>query len=123
MVISPHIEKLAVANTTTNMFVSAVSFGAPIAIGDELICTERFDIDKYEDHRPERRTAAELRDPRIIREETLMNLGYSRHEILRVAFEMERIRSRRRRMARPGPLEQVRNVLLRCRRVARPNTL
>lgn len=63
---------LSVAIKFTNiMLVSTVSFGGAIAIGDELVRTECFDIDKYEDHRPERRTAAEFSVPRSIREQNL----------------------------------------------------
>jgi len=99
-----------------SLTLTAVSYGPPLSIGNTLLRTDRLSIDAYENHRRERRTSDDLRVPRVERERKLMKAGYSRSEILQVTLKMDRIRIRRQVSARGGPIQQVRDLVLRRRK-------
>ena len=99
-----------------SLFLAAVSYGPPLGIGNTLLRTDRLSIDAYENHRRERRPSDDLRVPRLEREHKLMKAGYSRSEILQVTLKMDRIRIRRQVSARGGPIQQVRDLVLRRRK-------
>jgi len=98
-----------------SFYCSAVSWGAPIGIGDKLLFTQCFGIDEYEENRPPRCLPEEFRVPRDIRERTLIEEGYSRSEILQVTLKTDRIRNRRHNVARGGPIRQIQTFFLRHR--------
>ena len=106
----------SISRSSPSLSLTAVSYGPPLSIGNTLLRTDRLSIDAYENHRRERRPSDDLRVPRLEREHKLMKAGYSRSEILQVTLKMDRIRIRRQVSARGGPIQQVRDLVLRRRK-------
>eukprot|EP00429_Kryptoperidinium_foliaceum_P120430 CAMPEP_0176304094 /NCGR_PEP_ID=MMETSP0121_2-20121125/62253_1 /TAXON_ID=160619 /ORGANISM="Kryptoperidinium foliaceum, Strain CCMP 1326" /LENGTH=107 /DNA_ID=CAMNT_0017645689 /DNA_START=56 /DNA_END=379 /DNA_ORIENTATION=- len=63
------------------MILAATTSGPPLEIDWEKMSTATFALDEYEELRPPRRVKQQLLMPVFLREEVLLESGYSRNQI------------------------------------------
>jgi hypothetical protein len=85
----------------------AVSRGPPIAIGWDVLYTDRISVDEYERYRPERRPPRHFSMPKAERERLLMEFGYARSDLKAGEEEIRAIQKSRQENSKSGAMNSI----------------